>query len=162
VWKPIVGVCCVAGIIFTFLYDTILDHCVNARGPYVFLRSNQVNGRRGPSTDYPCECVYLRRFLPLKILGEQEEWFFLEDWEGARVWVHRSLCGRRRRYVMVRDRDVPVYRSTSKDSAKRAVLQKDVCVELVRSVSCWLRIRYRFGDKKGMGWIPEDAVWGVG
>ena len=159
-WKPIcVGVVVVLGISVVFGED-ILDKCSRVDGAYVFLRSNHVNGRYGPSRDYPCVRVYKRRFLPMKILSEQGEWFFLQDWEGERVWVHRSLCSKRKRYVLTTQSDVSIKDDVCDNAKTLAVVARMVCLELVRFKGPWLRVKVSSDQRKCTGWIPQHLVWG--
>ena len=143
------------------MYDTVLDKCTDVSGPYVFLRSDCVNGRRGPSKDYPCVYVYHRRGLPMAIVEQQSDWFLLKDWQGGQSWVHRSLCSRRRRYVLIITQDVAVYTQADTASHKCAYLQKGVCVELLRYKGNWLRVAVaKEGKRLCTGWISRECAWG--
>ncbi|MBN9291377.1 MAG: hypothetical protein J0H36_09735, partial [Hyphomicrobium denitrificans] len=63
---------------------------------FVSLKSDRVNLRNGPGTDYPTGWVYRRAGLPLEIVQEFESWRKVRDSEGATGWVLQSfLSGRR-------------------------------------------------------------------
>lgn len=160
-WKPICfGAAVIFGIILLF-GEHILDKCSSVDGPFVFLRSNNVNGRCGPSKDYPCVRVYQRQCLPMKIVSEQGEWFFLQDWEGEKVWVHRSLCSKRKRYVVTVKPNVLVKDEACDDAQTLAVVSPMVCLELVRFKGSWLRVKVRTNQEKRTGWVQgAGCVWG--
>ena len=50
---------------------------------FVSLKSDRVNLRNGPGTDYPTAWVYRRAGLPLEVIKEFEGWRQVRDAEGA-------------------------------------------------------------------------------
>ncbi|MCY4413760.1 MAG: SH3 domain-containing protein [Alphaproteobacteria bacterium] len=155
-----VGVLFVLCGLFVFK-ERILDRIGSSDGLYLFLRSNNVNGRAGPSKDYPCICNYRMRFLPLKIIAEQEEWFLLEDWLGMQSWIHTSLVSKRARFVLVQNQNSKIYTDTNDSSAHLAVLDRLVCVRMLRTSPAWVRVQL---DKKYgscVGWMRAQDVWGI-
>lgn len=160
-WKVAIAFFVLLGSVGFLLKDYILDKCSSVSGPYAFLRSHDVNGRLGPGKEYPCVRVYKRRFLPMRILGEQDEWFFLEDWSGERVWVHRSLCSKRARYVLVMAPEAFIKASPKDNAYSVATVSQMVCLELLRLGDEWLRVRVRTHGEQRVGWIQRGRVWGV-
>lgn len=68
---------------------------------YVSLKSDRVNMRNGPGTDYPTAWVYRRAGLPLEVIKEYEGWRQVRDADGAAGWVLQSfLSGRRTALVL--------------------------------------------------------------
>ena len=58
---------------------------------YSSLRYDKVNGRAGPSLDYPVTWTYERLGLPVVIVRESQEWRKIRDPQGDEVWVHRRM-----------------------------------------------------------------------
>ena len=58
---------------------------------YVSLKSNDANIRVGPSKNYPIEIKYIKKYYPLKILEEYEDWRKVEDFQKNFGWIHKSL-----------------------------------------------------------------------
>ena len=58
---------------------------------FVSLKSDRVNLRNGPGTDYPTAWVYRRAGLPLEVIKEFEGWRQVRDADGATGWVLQSL-----------------------------------------------------------------------
>jgi SH3-like domain-containing protein len=63
---------------------------------FVSLKSDRVNLRKGPGTEYPTVWVYRRAGLPLEVLQEFEGWRQVRDAQGATGWVLQSLLSARR------------------------------------------------------------------
>src|SRR5579871_2902585 len=58
---------------------------------YASLKSDKVNGRSGPSSDYPVEWTYQRLGLPVVVVRESQDWRKIRDPQGDEVWVKKSL-----------------------------------------------------------------------
>src|SRR3990170_6933951 len=68
---------------------------------FVSLKSDRVNMRKGPGTDYPTAWVYRRAGLPLEVIKEFEGWRQVRDADGAAGWVLQSfLSGRRTALIL--------------------------------------------------------------
>ena len=68
---------------------------------FVSLKSDRVNMRKGPGTDYPTAWVYRRAGLPLEVIKEFEGWRQVRDADGASGWVLQTfLSGRRTALVL--------------------------------------------------------------
>ena len=63
---------------------------------FVSLKSDRVNMRTGPGTEYPTQWVYRRAGLPVEVIGEFDSWRQVRDAEGATGWVLASLLSGRR------------------------------------------------------------------
>ena len=68
---------------------------------FVSLKSDQVNMRSGPGTDYPTQWVFRRAGLPVEVLREFEGWRQVRDAEGATGWVLAALLSGRRTALVV-------------------------------------------------------------
>nr|WP_051881453.1 SH3 domain-containing protein [Parvularcula oceani] len=60
---------------------------------FVALKKDKVRARFGPSFDYPVAFTYHRKGLPLKVIAETRDdvWRRVEDRDGRRMWIHRSM-----------------------------------------------------------------------
>lgn len=63
---------------------------------YVSLKSDRVNVRTGPGTQFPTQWVFRRAGLPVEVIRESELWRQIRDAEGATGWVLASLLSGRR------------------------------------------------------------------
>lgn len=124
---------------------------------FVSLRSNEVNLRTGPGTNYPVEWVYVRRHMPVEIVAEFDTWRKIRDWQGTVGWVHQSLLdGERTGIVVGTVRDML---SAPQADAARTVarLEPGVIVRLRECRPDWCFVRVEEFE----GWLPRDAFWGL-
>ncbi len=144
----------------------------NSKGPsglplprFVSLKSDRVNLRAGPGTDYPASWVFRRAGLPLEVTKEFETWRQVRDAEGTNGWVLQSfLSGRRTALVLpwdVKDGSpppqVPIKNSDSSSSRTVAVVEAGVIANVLTCDSVWCSVTvdaYR-------GYIEQKKLWGV-
>ncbi len=63
---------------------------------FASMKSDRVNMRTGPGTEYPLQWVYRCAGLPVEVIREYEAWRQVRDAEGATGWVLASLLSGRR------------------------------------------------------------------
>ena len=68
---------------------------------FASLKSDRVNLRQGPGTDYPTAWVFRRAGLPVEIVKEFESWREVRDAEGTTGWVLGSMLSGRRTAVVL-------------------------------------------------------------
>jgi SH3-like domain-containing protein len=125
---------------------------------FVSLRSDKVNARRGPSTEYAIRWTYRREGLPVRVVAETETWRRVEDPFGETVWIARQNLSPRRTAMArpLREAQVPVRASPSSDARVVARLANGTIVELRETRGGWREVRvgrYR-------GWVAADELWG--
>jgi SH3-like domain-containing protein len=132
---------------------------------FVSLKSDRVNLRNGPGTEYPTSWVFRRAGLPVELLQEFETWRQVRDAEGTTGWVLQSmLSGRRTALVLPWEvkadqppLQVPLRRGDRETASPVAHVEAGVIAN-VRSCNgrwCLLSI----GDFKG--YIEQKKLWGV-
>lgn len=118
------------------------------------LKAAEVNGRAGPSADYPVEWSYRRAGLPVVIVRESGDWRKIRDPMGDEVWVHRSMLGAARTAITTQAGVV------RRDPEGRAPVLASFGAGAVVSLSdCnedWCRIEAS-GHK---GWVSRRLLWG--
>jgi SH3-like domain-containing protein len=132
---------------------------------FVSLKSDRVNLRNGPGTEYPTSWVFRRAGLPVELLQEFEAWRQVRDADGATGWVLQSmLSGRRTALVLPWEvkaarppLNVPL-RSAGTEAASLVAHVEAGVIANVRSCDgrwCLLNI----GEFKG--YIEQKKLWGV-
>lgn len=123
---------------------------------YVSLKGSEGNARRGPSTSHRIDWVFVRRDMPLQVIGEYDNWRQVRDREGASGWVHYTLLSGVRTVIV--DYDMVPLRSSPQDGAAVvAHLEAGVIARLGECKIDWCRVSidgYR-------GWLRKTAIWGV-
>lgn len=75
----------------TYLYAKIPLNSGLPVPRFAALRSADVNLRTGPGTRYPISWVIKKKFLPVKVIAEQENWRKIELHDGTIGWVFQSM-----------------------------------------------------------------------
>ena len=121
-------------------------------------RSDEVNLRSGPGTQYPIDWVYHRRDLPVRIEREYEVWRLVETQDGTKGWVHQATLTGRRGFV-VADAERTLRANPDEAAAPVARLQAGV-VGHIRSCEAakdWCEVQA--GDYRGF--LRRAEIWGV-
>jgi SH3-like domain-containing protein len=132
---------------------------------FVSLKSDRVNLRSGPGTDYPTGWVYRRAGLPLEVVKEFEGWRQIRDADGVEGWVLQSfLSGRRTGLVLPWERKggkappvAPIYASDSTSSSIVANVEAGVIANLHACDGRWCEVS--IGNYRG--YIEQKKLWGV-
>jgi SH3-like domain-containing protein len=133
---------------------------------FVSLKSDRVNLRQGPGTEYPTAWVFRRVGLPVEVINEFEGWRQVRDAEGTTGWVASTLLSGRRTAVVLpwevrpgrADPTVAVLRNDDSEASK-AVAQVEAGV-LANIISCdgrWCRVSVD-GFR---GYIEQSKLWGA-
>ena len=132
---------------------------------FVSLKSDRVNMRKGPGTDYPTAWVYRRAGLPLEVIKEFEGWREVRDAEGAAGWVLQSfLSGRRTALVLpweAKPGATPPKVALRYDDSERSRAVAMVEAGVIANVSAcdgrWCEVSIA----KFHGYIEQKKLWGV-
>lgn len=131
---------------------------------FVSLKSDRVNLRNGPGTDYPTGWVYRRAGLPVEVTKEFETWRGVRDSDGATGWVLQSLLsGRRTGLVLPWERKtnssplVPIMARDSGHSSVVANVEAGVIVDLHSCDGHWCCVTI----DQYSGYIEQKKLWGV-
>jgi SH3-like domain-containing protein len=133
---------------------------------FVSLKSDRVNLRQGPGTEYPTAWVFRRAGLPVEVIKEFESWRQVRDAEGTTGWVLGTMLSGRRTAVILpweakagqEQKTVVALRDDESEGAD-AVAQVEAGV-LASIISCsgqWCRVSvggYR-------GYIEQAKLWGA-
>ncbi|MEZ5946111.1 MAG: SH3 domain-containing protein [Hyphomonas sp.] len=119
------------------------------------LKYAMVNGRAGPSKDYPVLWEYQRQGLPVLVIKESDTWRRVRDPSGAEVWMHeRMLESGHKAWVQT----PTVLRMEPASSAVPVVdVGRGVLVDLGPCEAGWCEIR----AKDYRGYAPQATLWGA-
>ncbi|MBL8566466.1 MAG: hypothetical protein JNM89_12185 [Hyphomicrobiaceae bacterium] len=132
---------------------------------YVSLKSDRVNLRQGPGTDYPTAWVYRRAGLPIEVIEEFETWRKVRDSEGTVGWILQSLLsGRRTALVLpweVKEGkpalQVPLRASDSERSPPVAIVEAGVIADVQGCDGLWCKVTV--GSYRG--YVEQKKLWGI-
>jgi SH3-like domain-containing protein len=133
---------------------------------FVSLKSDRVNLRQGPGTEYPTAWVFRRAGLPVEIIKEFDTWRQVRDAEGTTGWVAGSMLSGRRTAVILpwemRPEDSQparaALRDDDSDSAKPiAQVEAGVLASIISCDGRWCRVSV--GGFRG--YIEQSKLWGA-
>ena len=70
---------------------------------FLSLKNNEANVRIGPSKKYPIKFTYKKKYLPLEVLDEFENWREIKDFENNSGWMHVSLLSKKKTAININD-----------------------------------------------------------
>lgn len=132
---------------------------------FVSLKSDRVNLRAGPGTEYPASWVFRRAGMPVEITKEYEAWRQVRDADGVSGWVLQTfLSGRRTALVLPWDvkPDSPAPQTTVRASDSEtarpvAMVEAGVIANVQKCDGRWCEITI----EAIRGYIEQKKLWGV-
>ncbi|MDG1287631.1 MAG: SH3 domain-containing protein [Rickettsiales bacterium] len=122
---------------------------------FVSLKGDEAYMRNGPGKRYPVKWNYTRKGLPVKIINEYQHWRKVEDHEGVKGWMHKSVLSGRRTAIL--RHDAIIMRDKPNEAADGiAKLMKEVIVEVDHCRQDWCEVAVGRKD----GWLPVSLLWG--
>jgi SH3-like domain-containing protein len=125
---------------------------------FVSLRATVVNLRTGPGVRYPVDWVYERKYLPLEVIAEFENWRKVRDVQGTQGWIHQSMLSSRRMFIIISKMRTLRNKDETKSKAV-AKLATNVIGELKRCPGSLGWCEVSAGGHKG--WLRRVDFWGV-
>jgi len=123
---------------------------------YVTIVSGEANLRSGPGLVYEKKWLYVRRNIPVKVIGEYEEWRKIQDYDGEEGWMHRSMLSNKRT-VLVTGKVRVMRRHPSSDAAPVARVEAGVNAKLLECTPDYCRIQV----DNYKGWVNRRHIWGI-
>lgn len=133
---------------------------------FASLKSDRVNLRQGPGTDYPTSWVFRRAGLPVEIVKEFETWRQVRDADGVTGWVQQSLLSGRRTAVVlpweIKDQSAPrlqtsLYSDDSSSSRAEAIIEAGVIADVSSCDGRWCMVSVDAYS----GYIEQKNLWGA-
>jgi len=132
---------------------------------YVSLKSDRVNLRQGPGTDYPAAWVFRRAGMPVEVIQEFETWRKVRDADGTTGWVLGSLLsGRRTALVLPWEvkpgaalPQIAIRSSRSAGSPAVAMIEAGVVANVLSCDGSWCNVDVA----DYTGFVEQKSLWGV-
>lgn len=122
---------------------------------FISLRSNEINLRNGPGSEYPIKAIYQINNMPLKVLGEYENWYKVQDKDGFEGWLNKNLTSKKRTLIVINGTQI-MYKKDDLKSAPIFRLEENVVVKYHKCNENWCKIE----KNNKTGWIEAKNVWG--
>lgn len=113
--------------------------------------------RTGPGSRYPIKWVFKKKYLPVEVILEFDNWRKIIDHEGEVGWMHISQLSGRRSVLITATENAALHRGASKSEPLVAFLEPSVVANIQSCSRTWCLIEAS-GYK---GWIEKEKIWGV-
>jgi SH3-like domain-containing protein len=121
------------------------------------ISSGEAMMRSGPARTYPGLWLYKRRDLPIRVLKIHENWRLIEDSEGTRGWMLRTMLSDTRTAIVKGSEPRPVHAEADEGSRVRYLAEPGVVGRIDECGDGWCHIK--FGTREGH--IKVADLWGV-
>ena len=138
--------------IFFFLF---FFQILKADEYFLTLRNDKVNLRQGPSFEYPIKLYYKKKFLPVLILDQSDNFRKIRDHENNTGWIHISQLSKKKAALTVEDNQI-VFSKPSIYSKPHVILKKGKLCKINKCLDEWCKIQVN--DYKG--WIKKESLLG--
>ncbi|MBI3092395.1 MAG: SH3 domain-containing protein [Candidatus Tectomicrobia bacterium] len=96
------------------------------------------------------------KYYPLEVIGEQDQWLKVRDFEGDEGWVALSLV-EEQQAVVVKVALANIRSSPAATSKVAFQAKKGVAFKVLGAQGDWLNVEHADGEK---GWVHSSIVWG--
>jgi len=131
---------------------------------FVSLKSDRVNLRQGPGTEYPTAWVFRRAGLPVEVIKEFESWRQVRDAEGTTGWVLGTMLSGRRTAVILpweknagKSATAALRDDDSEGATPVAQVEAGVLASIITCDGRWCRVSV--GGFRG--YIEQTKLWGA-
>lgn len=112
------------------------------------------NVRSGPGLQYKV-LWKLEKYHPLKLVRTKGDWYYFQDYEGDRAWIHKKVTSGTNTVIVNKNR-VNVRSNPGTDNRIVFTVERGVPFLVLGKQGSWLHIRHSDGDE---GWIHDSLVW---
>ena len=142
--------------IFLLLILTILSNIIYADIPkkYLSLKNSMVNVRYGPGFNYPIKYVYKKKYLPLKIIDQKENFRKIIDLKKNSGWIHISQLTKPNSLIVLENKIL--FKKPSRFSKPLVKLEKGRLLIVKKCKNKWCQVT----TNNYKGWIDTNNIWG--
>ncbi len=123
---------------------------------WLTLRYNEVNLRQGPSKEYPIKIFYKKKYLPVLVQDQSDNFRKIRDHENNTGWIHISQLSKKKAAITIDD-ELLMFKNPTIYSKPIAILQKGRLVKIKKCKVNWCKsISGQF-----KGWLKKESLWGL-
>ena len=123
---------------------------------WLTLRYNEVNLRQGPSKEYPIKIFYKKKYLPVLVQDQSDNFRKIRDHENNTGWIHISQLSKKKAAITTDD-DLILFSNSTIYSNPVALLKKGRLVRINKCKDNWCKIN----SGKFKGWLQRKSLWGL-
>ena len=142
-------------IICSFIYFLLIFPInISFSEEFVMLKNNKVNVRFGPSFEYPIKYVYVKKYLPIKVIDKKENFKRIIDHKHNSGWIHTSQLKKSTSVILIKNQYI--FSKPTKFSEPVALAEKGKLILIKKCKNNWCKI----ANVDPKGWILFDNFWG--
>ena len=122
---------------------------------FLTLRYDKVNLRQGPSKEYPIKIFYKKKFLPVLVQDQSDNFRRIKDHENNTGWIHTSQLSKKKAAIVINEKLI-LFKSPTIYSAPIVILKKGKLVKISKCKDIWCKTK--LGKYKG--WLKKEGLWG--
>ena len=123
---------------------------------FLTLRYDKVNLRQGPSREYPVKIFYKKKFLPVLIQDQSDNFRKIRDHENNSGWIHISQLSKKKAAIVISDNEI-MFKSSTIFSNPVAILKEGRFVKINKCKENWCKVEANIYK----GWIKKNSLWGL-
>ena len=123
---------------------------------FLTLRYDKVNLRQGPSREYPVKIFYKKKFLPVLVQDQSDNFRKIRDHENNTGWIHVSQLSKKKAAIVISD-NVVMFKNPTVFSKPIAKLERGRLSKISKCKQEWCKVNS--GNYKG--WLKKDNLWGL-
>ena len=123
---------------------------------FLTLRYNKVNLRQGPSREYPVKIYYKKKFLPVLIQDQSDNFRKIRDHENNSGWIHISQLSKKKAAIVI-DEELIMFKNPTIYSKPIVILKKGKLSKIIKCKNEWCKAK----AGKYKGWLKKESLWGL-
>ena len=144
-------------IIFIFSFNFLFINYIfsSEKDYFLTLKYNEVKVRQGPSFEYPVKFIYNKKYLPVKIIDNKDNFKKIIDLKNNNGWIHISQLTKKKSAINIFDLAL-IFKKPNIYSKPIAKLESGKMVTIKRCKDKWCKI----STQNISGWIKKKFLWG--
>ena len=141
-------------IIFIFYFFLVFNFQTVLADNFVMLKNSKVNVRFGPSFEFPIKYIYLKKYLPIKIIDRKENFRRIIDHKQNSGWIHTSQLSKSSSVILTEKQFI--FSKPTKFSKPVAIAEKGKLILIKKCKKSWCKTSIN----EISGWILFSNFWG--
>ena len=123
---------------------------------FLTLRYDTVNLRVGPSKDYPVKIFYKKKFLPVLVLEQIDNFKKIRDHENNTGWIHVSQLSSKKAAIVINE-NLIMFKNPTVYSQPLVIFEKGRLTKIIKCKDEWCKAK----SDKYKGWLKKENLWGL-
>ena len=123
---------------------------------FLTLRYDKVNLRQGPSREYPIKIFYKKKFLPVLIQDQSDNFRKIRDHENNTGWIHISQLSKKKAAIVIKEKLI-MFKNPTVYSQPVVILRKGRLTKIIKCKNVWCKVT----TNNYKGWIKKESLWGL-